>query len=72
MLKYRWGKKHDDGQSECSMTWVDRRNDSTVTFNIRADQLAGEDPSHTDTRLRGEALRLAKAFLADQDPASEK
>lgn len=68
MLNYSWGAKHDDGKSQCAMTWTDRRSGAVVTFDVRAEHVPNEEAIKTDSRLRGQAVALAKAFLADQHP----
>ena len=67
MLKYSWGAKRDGGKVQCAMAWTDRRSGSTVTFDVTAEHIPDEAEHKTDSRLRGQALKLAKAFLADQD-----
>ena len=68
MLKYSWSGSQDDGKSQCVITWNDRRSGSTVSFEVRTDRRPNEPAEKMDSRLRGQALKLAKAFLADQEP----
>ena len=64
---HSWGAERDDGKVQCLITWTDRRSGSTVTFDVNAERFL-EEPAHkTDGRLRAQALKLAKAFLADQE-----
>lgn len=68
MLTYSWGAERADGKVQCVITWTDRRSGSTVAFQVGAERVADEPAGKTDSRLRSQALKLAKAFLADQEP----
>ena len=68
MLKYSWDLKDEHGKSRCVVTWTDRRTGSLLTFDIPAEHASNEPESEMDSRIKGRAISLAKAFLADQDP----
>jgi hypothetical protein len=49
------------------MKWIEPSEvGSYIVFEIFIDTVSDEPPPNTETRLRTEAIRIARAFLAEQ------
>jgi hypothetical protein len=50
-----------------NMVWSERRGGSLLTFDLSISEVQDEPEVDTAERFRREAIRIARAFLAEQD-----
>ena len=50
-----------------NMVWSERRGGSFLTFDLSISEVRDEPEVETAERFRREAIRIARAFLSEQD-----